>query len=80
MKELLCGSRSIIADHITDDLIDICRAVEDWTPYTERTDSAQQACEILANWDRRFKVESVGAHLFREVHWGWIDRFRTPDL
>lgn len=66
IRELLLGSRAMVAEFITDDLVAICRAVEDWSPYTSNTASAAQACDVLADWDRRFLPESVGAAVYRE--------------
>jgi acyl-homoserine-lactone acylase len=45
-----------------DDLQDVCTAAE-----------GGRACEVLAAWDGRTDVDSVGAHVFREF---WV---RTPD-
>ena len=72
MQELLFGSRSIIAEHIADDLVDICQAVEDWSPYTVNVQAAELACEVLADWDQRFLTDSVGAHLLVEFYFHWV--------
>jgi acyl-homoserine-lactone acylase len=41
-----------------DDLQDVCEAAE-----------GGEACEVLAGWDGRTDIDSVGAHIFREL---WI--------
>ena len=66
IQEMVLGSRSIQAEHLVDDLVEICQGVEDWSPYTANTDSVEEACEVLALWDQQFLVDSVGAHIFRE--------------
>jgi acyl-homoserine-lactone acylase len=68
IREMVFGSRSIQAEHLVDDLVEICQAVEDWSPYTENTASAEEACTVLSTWDKRYLVGSVGAHIFREFH------------
>ena len=66
IQEMVLGSRSIQAEHLVDDLVEICQVVEDWSPYTVNTVSVEEACQVLAQWDQRFLVDSTGAHIFRE--------------
>lgn len=66
IREMVLGSRSIQAEHLVDDLVELCRAVEDWSPYTVNTDSVEEACEVLAQWDQLFLIDSVGGHILRE--------------
>ncbi len=66
IRELMFGSRSIMAEHMVDDLVEICQPVADWSPYSSDPASVGEACDILTTWDQRFLVDSVGAHIFRE--------------
>jgi len=66
IREVLFGSRSLAAELIMDDVVAICSEVDDWTPYTGDTTGADKACSILAQWDRRSLVDSVGTHIFYE--------------
>tara|TARA_R110002110_G_scaffold3754_1_gene19501 strand:- start:22823 stop:25267 length:2445 start_codon:yes stop_codon:yes gene_type:complete len=70
IRELLFQSTNYTAQLVADDVIAICQAVDDWAPYTSGagTDTAtvEQACDVLADWDRTHLVDSVGAHVFWE--------------
>jgi len=68
IHELMFGSRSILAEHKVDNLVKICQPVADWSPYTSHPANVEEACDILAAWDQRFLVDSVGAHIFREFN------------
>ncbi|MBT4520984.1 MAG: hypothetical protein HOC23_13365 [Halieaceae bacterium] len=72
IRELVSGSRSMQAEFLVDDLVEICRAVEDWSPYTVNETEAVEACEVLAAWDRRYLIDSVGTHIFREFNEGRV--------
>ena len=67
IREVLFGSRSLVAEMINDDIVTICSNVEDWAPYTSDTDGANLACSVLADWDERSLVDSVGTHIFYEL-------------
>jgi len=67
IREVLFGSRSLIAEMIGDDIVRICSEVDDWTPYTGDTAGATLACSVLADWDKRSTVDSVGTHIFYEL-------------
>jgi acyl-homoserine-lactone acylase len=66
LRELMVDNRNIAAEMMTDDLVGTCRDVTDWSPYSDNPEAAAQVCDILANWDRRYNLDSVGSHLFFE--------------
>jgi acyl-homoserine-lactone acylase len=66
LRALMYDNRNIAAEMMIDDLVDICRDVTDWSPYSDNPEAAAQVCDILANWDQRYNLDSVGSHLFFE--------------
>ena len=68
IREVLFGSRSLLGELIVDDVVAICSAVDDWSPYTAGEGIAQteEACNVLAGWDKTSRVDSVGTHIFWE--------------
>ncbi len=73
MQEMLYGNRNIGGELIGEDVVSICSDVTDWTPYTDNADQAAEACTVLANWDGRFDVDSVGSHIWQEL-WSALPR------
>jgi acyl-homoserine-lactone acylase len=66
LRELMYDNRNIAADMMTDDVVAICRAVTDWSPYSDNPEAAAGICDILDDWDRRYNLDSVGSHIFFE--------------
>lgn len=66
LRELMYDNRNIAADMMTDDVVTICRAVTDWSPYSDNPEAAAGICNILDDWDRRYNLDSVGSHIFFE--------------
>ena len=66
IRELLFGSRNYTAELVVDDVVRICSEVKDWTLYTGNVAGVEQACTVLAAWDTRYRVDSVGSHIFYE--------------
>lgn len=68
IRDVLFGSRSLLAELLNVDVVNICSSVDDWSKYTSANGAAQveEACTILANWDMTSKVDSVGTHIFYE--------------
>ena len=66
LRELMYDNRNIAADMMTDDVVAICRAVTDWSPYSDNPDAAAGICDILDDWDRAYNLDSVGSHIFFE--------------
>ena len=66
LRELMYDNRNIAADIMTDDVVAICRAVTDWSPYSDNPEAAAGICAILDDWDRAYNLDSVGSHIFFE--------------
>lgn len=73
LRELLYQATNYTAQLVADDLVALCQGVEDWSAYggdgdgeDEGISLAGEACNVLAGWDRAFRVDSVGAHIFYE--------------
>jgi len=80
LRDVMFGSRNIAAELTLDDVLTACNGVADWSagdcggnPYSANPAVAQGACAILADWDRLFNIDSVGAGLWNEV-WPRIAR------
>lgn len=80
LRELLYQATNYTAQLIADDVVAQCQGVEDWSVYDEEAGEgvtlAEEACNVLAAWDRRYQVDSVGAHIFFEF---WRDFNGTPN-
>jgi len=74
IEQILFSGRSLQAEITIDDLVRACRA----TPTVTLKDGARQdlskACDVLSKWDRRYDLDSVGAHLFS----AFVARAKTP--
>jgi acyl-homoserine-lactone acylase len=66
LRQLMYDNRNIPAVTMTDDVVAICRDIADWSPYSDNPDAASEMCNILADWDRLYNLDSVGSHLFFE--------------
>jgi acyl-homoserine-lactone acylase len=66
VRQMSYGARNYTAEQVIDDVVNICEAVTDWTPYSTDADTVAQACSVLAAWDTRHLVDSVGPHIFWE--------------
>lgn len=66
LRALMYDNRNIPAQTMTDDVIAMCRDVTDWSPYSDNPEAAAGICDILANWDRLYNLDSVGSHIFFE--------------
>lgn len=73
LQDVIYGSRNMPAELMLDDFIPLCDAVTDWSPYTTNTGAAEQACNILAAWDKTSNIDSVGTHIFQEFWFSVID-------
>jgi acyl-homoserine-lactone acylase len=65
IRQLLTGARNHAAELMNDDLVGLCAGV-DWSVYSDAPAAVTQACGILAAWDTRHTVDSVGGHIFME--------------
>ncbi len=66
IREMHYGARNYTAEITLDTVLEVCRAVDDWSDYSSDTDGMNQACFLLSDWDRRHRLTSVGAALFWE--------------
>ena len=57
VKDLLFNHRHYAAELVLDDILEVC----------EGEKNLEEACMILADWDRRQDIDSVGAHIFNQV-------------
>jgi acyl-homoserine-lactone acylase len=76
IRQLLTGARNYAAELVNDDLVGLCTGV-DWSAYSANPAAVTQACDILAAWDTRHTVDSVGGHIFTEF---WRIARELPDL
>ena len=71
VKDLLFNHRHYGAELLLDEILQVC----------DGHANLEQACTILANWDRRQDVDSVGAHIFNQF-WanarGLSEHFAVP--
>jgi acyl-homoserine-lactone acylase len=75
VEAMLYRNKNLAADLVLDDVARIC-LVPDPLAAPAKNDLTQ-ACEVLAKWDRRMNLDSVGAALFVEF---WRIAERLPDL
>jgi acyl-homoserine-lactone acylase len=66
VREILNGARNLPAEMILTDLLTLCEGVADWSAYSTEPDAVAEACGVLAAWDTRHQLESVGGHVFYE--------------
>lgn len=77
LRDLLYQADNYTADLMVDDVVDVCNETQDWSEFTDDPANAEQACEVLGNWDKRYLKDSVGSHIFYEF---WLAVRDTPDL
>ncbi|MFT7048238.1 MAG: acyl-homoserine-lactone acylase [Halioglobus sp.] len=58
LKAMMYSNRVYGAELVLDDVLEICA--------TDAAAGVQQACEVLANWDRKVNLDSRGAQIFTE--------------
>ena len=75
IRQLLYNSTNYTAELILDDVVAICQQAEE-SP-VEGISMEQQACDLLAGWDRTHQIDSVGGHIFYEF---WRELRSTPNL
>lgn len=75
IRQLLYSADNHAARLVLDEVLDICQA---WPVDPLAGISQEQlACDILANWDRTHRVDSVGGHVFFEF---WRVMRSTPNM
>ncbi|HSK14397.1 MAG TPA: penicillin acylase family protein [Phnomibacter sp.] len=75
LQDVAFSNRSFAADLLVPELVERCRANPRISLDGQEVD-LRSACSVLAQWDRRFNLDSRGAVLFRE----WITRYAISDL
>tara|TARA_R110001599_G_scaffold353231_1_gene591073 strand:- start:160331 stop:162769 length:2439 start_codon:yes stop_codon:yes gene_type:complete len=75
IRELHYQAANYTAELVLDDVIAICQA-QDNNPLAGISE-VEEACSILAAWDRSHRIDSVGAHIFTEV---WRVMRDIPEL
>ncbi|WP_116364463.1 penicillin acylase family protein [Parahaliea mediterranea] len=68
LRTLLYQATNYTAQQVADDVVALCQGVEDWSAYGEGEgiSLAEEACNVLAGWDKAHRLDSVGAHIFYE--------------
>jgi acyl-homoserine-lactone acylase len=67
LQGVLYASRNMAAELILEDLVSLCTGVDDWAVYSSAPAQVELACDILADWDGRSNVDSVGVPVFTEL-------------
>jgi acyl-homoserine-lactone acylase len=75
IRQLLQNSTNHAAVLVLDKVLEVCETLPD-DPLAGISQE-QVACDILANWDRTHRVNSVGGHVFFEF---WRIMRSTPDM
>jgi acyl-homoserine-lactone acylase len=66
LKGLMLSSRVMSAEMALDDVLEICNA-------SVLNGRMTEACSLLAAWDRRVDIDSIGAHIFTEFWRAFAD-------
>ena len=77
VEAMLYRNEDLAADLVLDDVKTICAAGASGVTAAGRTVDLSRACAILAAWDRRMDLTSVGPQLFIEF---WRDAQRIPGV
>lgn len=75
IRQLLTNSTNHAAALVLDKVLEVCETLPD-DPLAGISQE-QVACDILANWDRTHRINSVGGHVFFEF---WRVMRSTPDM
>ena len=77
VEVMLYRNKNLAADLVLGDLVALCTSKPNATLASGKVVDLTRACAILAKWDHRMNVESVGAALFSEF---WDNAEDLPDL
>ena len=77
VKDMLYRNSNLAASLVLDDLKGVCAGGATGTTAAGRIVDLGRACSVLAAWDRRMNLDSVGPQLFIEF---WKDAQRIPNL
>jgi len=70
LESTALSGRSLVADDLLAQVVERCTGVTDVTVELDnvfQTVDVSEACAVLASWDGRSAVDSVGAHVWREL-------------
>lgn len=65
LHHVMADKRIYMAELLVDNLVERCQAYPQYQ-IEEQTVELQSACQVLANWDKKANLNSVGSHIFRE--------------
>jgi acyl-homoserine-lactone acylase len=65
VRDILSSARNLAAELVRDDVVALCAGV-DWSGFSANPADVAEACDILAAWDTRHTIDSVGGHIFFE--------------
>jgi acyl-homoserine-lactone acylase len=74
LEQVLFSNRSLEADLIMDDLLSACQQVKRKADDTELTTRVLRGCSALSQWNRRYELDSIAAHVFTE----FINQLKAP--
>ncbi len=67
LQDVLYANRHHSAEIMLDGVLQLCASQSPDVIIGSQTVNVAQACSVLANWDRRNNVNSVGAHVWTEL-------------
>jgi acyl-homoserine-lactone acylase len=67
LQDVLFGNRHYSAEIMLDGVLQLCATEDPNVPVGAGTVNVAQACNVLANWDRRNLDTSVGTHVWTEL-------------
>jgi acyl-homoserine-lactone acylase len=79
LQDVLYSNRHYSADIMLDGVLQLCATENLSVTVGSVTTNVAQACEVLSGWDRRNRLESVGAHVWT-VLWGRVTSGPTNGL
>ncbi|KGJ97948.1 penicillin acylase family protein [Colwellia psychrerythraea] len=65
LQHVMADKRVYWAELLVDDLVERCQTYPEYQ-IDEQVVNLQPACEVLANWDKKANLNSIGSHIFRE--------------
>ena len=74
LEQILFSNRSLQAEMIMDDLLTACHQVKREGDDTEFPARVLRGCNALSQWNRRYELDSIAAHLFTE----FINQLKSP--
>lgn len=68
IRTLLYQATNYTAQQVAEDVAELCLSMEDLSASDNAAGISllEEACSVLANWDQRYQLDSVGGHIFYE--------------